>query len=62
DWRNQEAATQDVSRFIVASNALLAALAKANPQSETDLHDIKGMGPERVKRYATSILQAVKRG
>lgn len=60
DWRNTEAATQDVSRFIVASNALLAALAVANPGNETDLHGIKGIGPERTRKYAAPILQALK--
>jgi ribonuclease D len=48
-----------VSRFIVASNALLAALARENPGSLEGLGAVKGVGPERSRKYGEAILAAL---
>lgn len=56
EWRNAEARRQEVSRFIVASNATLAEIARTLPQTEAELRAVKGMGPERVRKYAEPIL------
>ncbi|AFZ66689.1 HRDC domain-containing protein [Deinococcus peraridilitoris] len=60
EWRNAEARRQEVSRFIVASNATLAEIARHAPQNEAELRQVKGMGPERVRKYAERILNMTR--
>ncbi|WP_045235309.1 HRDC domain-containing protein, partial [Deinococcus pimensis] len=60
EWRNAEARRQEVSRFIIASNATLAELARRAPQTETELREVRGMGPERVRKYADKILNMLR--
>ncbi|MFT2722399.1 HRDC domain-containing protein [Deinococcus sp. A31D244] len=60
DWRNAEAKRQEISRFIVASNATLAEIARRVPYTEADLHEVRGMGPERLRKYGEKILEIVR--
>lgn len=60
EWRNAEARRQEVSRFIIASNATLAELARRAPQTEPELREVRGMGPERVRKYADKILNMLR--
>ncbi|WP_291432348.1 HRDC domain-containing protein, partial [Deinococcus sp.] len=60
DWRNAEAKRQEMSRFIVASNATLAEIARRVPYTEADLHEVRGMGPERLRKYGEKILEIVR--
>ncbi|WP_425145641.1 HRDC domain-containing protein [Deinococcus sp.] len=60
EWRNAEAKRQTVSRFIIASNATLAEVARRVPYTEADLKAVKGMGPERLRKYGEKILEVVR--
>ena len=60
EWRNAEARRQEVSRFIIASNATLAEIARRAPQSLEELRGVKGMGPERIRKYSETILNMVR--
>ncbi len=60
DWRNAEAKRQEISRFIIASNATLAEIARSAPSDDTQLRKVKGMGPERVRKYGAAILGTVQ--
>ncbi|WP_161882197.1 HRDC domain-containing protein [Deinococcus alpinitundrae] len=60
DWRNAEAKRQDISRFIIASNATLAEIARTAPRDETELRKVRGMGPERVRKYGEALLGTVQ--
>ncbi|WP_309570453.1 HRDC domain-containing protein [Deinococcus sp.] len=60
EWRNAEAKRQDISRFIIASNATLAEIARRVPYTEADLKAVKGMGPERLRKYGDKILEVVR--
>lgn len=60
DWRNAEAKRQEISRFIIASNATLAEIARSAPRDETELRKVRGMGPERVRKYGEAILGTVQ--
>ncbi len=62
EWRDAEAERLEISRFQVASNALLSGVARTNPDSLAQLEQIKGIGPERVKRYGESILTVLRGG
>ena len=61
EWRDAEATKLEVSKLVVASNAILSAIASANPDSLDGLGAIKGMGPERLRKYADAILTALKK-
>ena len=60
DWRNAEAKRQEISRFIIASNATLAEIARSAPSDETQLRQVRGMGPERLRKYGAAILGTVQ--
>ncbi|PNY80697.1 HRDC domain-containing protein [Deinococcus koreensis] len=60
EWRNAEAKRQEISRFIIASNATLAEIARRVPYTEADLRAVKGMGPERLRKYGDKILEVVR--
>jgi hypothetical protein len=60
EWRNAEAKRQAVSSFIIASNATLAEVAKVVPYTEADLKAVRGMGPERLRKYGEKILEVVR--
>jgi cystathionine beta-lyase/cystathionine gamma-synthase len=61
EWRDAEATKLEVSKLVVASNAILSAIASANPDSLEALGAIKGMGPERLRKYADAMLNALKK-
>ncbi|WP_034385777.1 HRDC domain-containing protein [Deinococcus sp. YIM 77859] len=60
EWRNAEARRQEVSRFIIASNATLAEIARRVPYTPDDLRAVRGMGPERLRKYGEKILEVVR--
>ncbi|MFB9993454.1 HRDC domain-containing protein [Deinococcus oregonensis] len=60
DWRNAEAKRQDMSRFIIASNATIAEIARRVPYTAADLKAVRGMGPERLRKYGEKILEVVR--
>ncbi len=60
DWRNAESKKQGVSRFVIASNATLAEIAKRVPYTLADLKEVKGMGPARIQKYGDKMLGLVR--
>jgi cystathionine beta-lyase/cystathionine gamma-synthase len=59
DWRNLAAEKLELSGFMIASNAILANIAKANPSTLEALAEVKGIGPERLKRYGATMLEVL---
>ncbi len=59
DWRNLSAEKLELSGFMIASNAILANIAKANPSTLEALSEVKGIGPERLKRYGATMLEVL---
>ncbi|WP_189073294.1 HRDC domain-containing protein [Deinococcus sedimenti] len=60
EWRNAEAKRQEISRFIIASNATLAEIARRVPYTLDDLREVKGMGQARLGKYGDRILEVVR--
>ncbi|WP_092264587.1 HRDC domain-containing protein [Deinococcus reticulitermitis] len=60
EWRNAEAKRQEISRFIIASNATLAEIARRVPYTLEDLRAVRGMGPGRLDKYGNKILEVVR--
>jgi cystathionine beta-lyase/cystathionine gamma-synthase len=59
DWRNLAAEKLELSGFMIASNAILANVAKANPGTLEALAEVKGIGVERLKRYGATMLEVL---
>jgi DNA helicase II / ATP-dependent DNA helicase PcrA len=58
-WRTGRARTDKVSAFIVASNAVLRAIAIRNPSTLEELAIVDGIGPTKLDLYGDEILAAV---
>jgi superfamily II DNA helicase RecQ len=55
-WRLERARADKVAPFIVASNALVRAIAEAKPATAKELFLVKGMGPTKLELYGDEIL------
>lgn len=56
-WRKSQAEAQQVPPYVVFSDATLVAIADARPQSRDGLAQISGVGPTKLTRYATPVLE-----
>jgi ribonuclease D len=61
-WRERTAAAEDRPLGSVLRDPTLVELAKRSPSSTRDLGQIRGAGPDLVRRRARDILAAVERG
>lgn len=55
-WRSELARQQGLPNYIFASNAELAAIAKLNPMTVQELHNVKGMGEKKISKYGEEII------
>ena len=58
-WRRAQAEAQSVPPYVVFSDATLVAIADARPSSQAELARISGVGPTKLTRYATPVLEVV---
>jgi DNA helicase-2/ATP-dependent DNA helicase PcrA len=59
-WRRQRSQTDKVAVYLVASDALLKAIAQTRPATLPELARIKGIGPRKLELYGTEILAVVQ--
>jgi ATP-dependent DNA helicase RecQ len=62
DWRAAEAKRLGVPAYVVLHNSTLNALAAARPQNPRELLGIEGMGPSKIGRFGSAILELCQRG
>lgn len=60
-WRSSRAREDAVPAYLVAHDALLAAIVEQRPRTAADLRRVKGMGPAKLDRYGDEILALVAR-
>jgi DNA helicase-2/ATP-dependent DNA helicase PcrA len=60
-WRRERAKQDAVPAYVVAHDAMLAAIADDRPSSIAQLRRIKGMGPVKLDQYGPEILEIVTR-
>ena len=58
-WRRGRARADGVAAFIVASNAVLRAVAEARPGSLEELAQVPGIGPTKLELYGDELLSVV---
>ena len=56
EWRAGEAQLLGYPPYIIASNQLLANIAKTNPKNMEELSQLKGMGKHKIRDYGEEIL------
>jgi len=56
EWRVGEAQLLGYPPYIIASNQLLADIAKTNPKNIEELSQLKGMGKRKIRDYGEEIL------
>jgi ribonuclease D len=61
-WRESEAKRQDQPPFKILGNRTLLALARERPGARAELSTIKGLSENRIGRYGSQILDAIRRG
>lgn len=57
NWRKERAQARGVESDVILSRDALWNLARANPHTRAELHDIVGLGPWRLDAYGQEILQ-----
>ncbi|MEX2547828.1 MAG: ATP-dependent DNA helicase UvrD2 [Chloroflexota bacterium] len=60
-WRRERAKQDAVPAYVVAHDAMLAAIADDRPNSMAQLRRVKGMGPVKLDQYGPEILAIVAR-
>ena len=58
-WRNDLAKKLDWSSFRICHNSHLVAIAKANPQTVTELENVSAFGKARTQKYGDDILSVL---
>ena len=61
-WRRVRAEARKVEVQVIAPNAVLWAIARANPPDLDALSGVEGMDPFRLEQYGPSILEALQSG
>lgn len=56
NWRNELAAKQNKSAFIIATNAKLATIARLNPTILENLYLVKGIADKKISMYGEDII------
>lgn len=59
EWRNETARIQKISRFIIASNAVLAAIAQQRPCTLAELQTVAAFSAEQLSSYGAHILEVL---
>ena len=55
-WRNDIATRLNLPGYMVTSNATLINVSRANPKSNDELLNIKGLGPNKIEKYGSDII------
>jgi ribonuclease D len=58
-WRDEQARSRDVPPFRVLANETMLAIARERPRGSAKLGEIKGVSPGVLRRYGSSLLEAV---
>jgi ATP-dependent DNA helicase PIF1 len=59
-WRDSEAKKRRIPLYMVASNAVLSALATEKPTTTSKLLTISGIGPKMIEKYADELLVMIR--
>lgn len=62
EWREQEAQRQDRPPFKIVNDGQLIEMAIRAPQTQGNLHSIKGLSDHQLQRYGAALLRAIKEG
>ena len=58
-WRTREAGDLGKPAYVVFTDATLQAIAEMKPTDETSLQKVPGVGPAKIEKYGTTVLELV---
>lgn len=61
EWRLAAAKERSVPAFIVMHDSVLDDVCRRNPRTLTELEEVRGFGPQKLKSYGRNILAALQR-
>ena len=61
-WRTSQASKDAVPPYVVFSDKTLVEIARARPQSESDLLEVSGVGPGKLEKYGGDVLRITGEG
>ena len=56
-WRLERAREREVPAYVIFTDATMEALADALPRDREELLGISGIGPDKVERYGSALLE-----
>ena len=59
EWRRETAKANDVSAFVILTDASLRAICEQTPQTREELLKIPGIGPAKLEQYGSDILEII---
>jgi DNA helicase-2/ATP-dependent DNA helicase PcrA len=59
-WRLQRAKADDIPAYVVFHNSTLAEIVERRPSTIAELATIPGVGPAKLERYGTEVLEALR--
>jgi exodeoxyribonuclease VII large subunit len=59
EWRQVQAATENVELYRILQNKTISEIADTLPETNIDLLAIKGLGPKKVQKYGQQLLEIV---
>ncbi len=60
DWRRERARKDDVPAYVVLTNACLDEVCRRLPEDADELREVPGMGPARIARYGSDLLELLR--
>lgn len=60
EWRNTKAKNLGIPAYLILNNATLEEISLIKPVSNTELNEIKGLGPVKTKRFGKEIITIIQ--
>jgi ATP-dependent DNA helicase RecQ len=61
EWRLKQAREQEVPPYVIFHDSHLRAIAKRRPATLEDLSELKGVGPRKLEKYGTAVIELVRK-
>jgi len=60
DWRREKAVTMGIPAYLIYPDRTLQELARVKPQTETELLEVRGIGPAKARQFGAETLAVIR--
>ena len=60
EWRKDKSETLNIPPYIIMHDKTVFDIASTMPQTNSELQDIYGMGPTKIRKYGSEVLKITK--